>query len=292
MSPQKLQDEVSRYIDTQQNRMVLSARFPLMKPLIIRLHRILKKIKNKTVYIAREKSTPLLPYITARHSSPLLRKLGESDMRLQLQKITNLKTALYSLNNLLIKPGQTFSFWETLGKPTKSSGYVDGMLLSNGQIFEGIGGGLCQLGNLLHFLMLHTPLTVIERYHHSMDVFPDSARTIPFASGATVMYNFVDLQIKNTTTSTFQIKLWITDTQLKGQILSDQKCMEKIHVYQKDHIFIHFKGRWYRRNQLWRDVSIDGKLQRSEHLYTTIAPVCYTVTKKYLEKLGYEYVVL
>ena len=72
-----------------------------------------------------------------------------------------------------------------------------GMVLHNGGFKPGVGGGLCQLSNLIYWMTLHTPLTVVERWRHSYDVFPDAERTQPFGSGATVAYNHIDLQIRN-----------------------------------------------------------------------------------------------
>ncbi|MFJ8513275.1 VanW family protein [Lysinibacillus xylanilyticus] len=51
------------------------------------------------------------------------------------------------------------------------------------KVKTGVGGGICQLANLLYWMALHTPLIVTERHHHSFDPFPDSGRTLPFGSG-------------------------------------------------------------------------------------------------------------
>ncbi|MDP3641159.1 MAG: VanW family protein [Alphaproteobacteria bacterium] len=67
----------------------------------------------------------------------------------QTNKITNLKIAALQINGLLIKPGETFSFCKTVGRPTKKKGYLEGMELSRGKAQPGIGGGVCQLSNLL-----------------------------------------------------------------------------------------------------------------------------------------------
>ena len=61
------------------------------------------------------------------------------------------------------------------------------MLLKNGTVQYGCGGGLCQLSNLIFWMTLHTPLEVKERHRHGYDVFPDSNRTQPFGSGAIVI---------------------------------------------------------------------------------------------------------
>jgi len=202
-------------------RKALSSRFPIFKKPIIGTRRFIQNTKNRLdKTIARQKSNTFFECVVARHQSVLLRKLGDSDIRLQQQKITNLRIAAMHLNGLIIHPGQVFSLWNTVGKPCKRRGFVPGMLLANGKVVEGVGGGLCQMSNLLHWLFLHVPVTVEERYHHSMDVFPDSGRILPFGSGATILYNFVDLKIKNVSPYPLQLKVWLTKTHLKAQIVS------------------------------------------------------------------------
>ena len=127
------------------------------------------------------------------------------------KKITNLKIAAKRLNGIMLQPGETFSYWRLIGSTTKRKGYVDGMILHYGQVTTGVGGGLCQLSNLIYWMTLHTPLTITERYRHSYDVFPDSKRNQPFGSGATCAYNYLDLQLKNETNEPYQLLIYLTD---------------------------------------------------------------------------------
>ena len=94
-----------------------------------------------------------------------------------------------------------------VGNPSKRKGYLKCLVLNNGKIGYDYGGGLCQLGNLLYWMVLHSPLVVTERWRHSFDVFPDVNRKLPFGSGATLSYNYIDLQFKNPTKHNYQIKL-------------------------------------------------------------------------------------
>ncbi|GEL77849.1 hypothetical protein TMU01_20840 [Tenuibacillus multivorans] len=110
-----------------------------------------------------------LPHHIHKHSSLLLRELKDVDMWLQHNKIKNLEIATQKLNKITIHPGETFSYWKLLGPTTKRKGYVEGMVLHYGKVTTGIGGGLCQLSNLIYWITLHTPLTVTERYRHSYD---------------------------------------------------------------------------------------------------------------------------
>jgi vancomycin resistance protein VanW len=70
------------------------------------------------------------------------------------------------------------------------------MELYFGEARLGIGGGLCQIANLLKWLAIHSPLTVTERHHHSFEPFLDDRRVLPFGSGATIFYNYGDFQVK------------------------------------------------------------------------------------------------
>ncbi len=191
-----------------------------------------------------------------KHKSLLLRPLKDVDMYLQHNKVTNLKIAISHLTKVVIKPGQTFSIWRLVGRPTKLKGYLDGMTLHNGKVFKGTGGGLCQLGNLLYWMALHSPLSVKERWRHSYDVFPDVNRTIPFACGATLSYNYIDLMLENNTDQIFQINLWLDNKYLHGEIRCNTKPNLKYEIFETDHIF---KQQWWggytRHNKIWKRIT-------------------------------------
>ena len=205
---------------------------------------------------ARVNPAVSFPNIVYTHKSFLLRPLKDVDMVLQYNKVTNLACAIFKLNHVVINPGQTFSLWQLVGRPTKAKGYLEGLILHNGTITKGIGGGLCQLGNLLYWMALHTPLTVTERWRHSYDVFPDCNRTIPFGCGATLSYNYVDLQITNNTDTAFQINLWLDDEYLNGEITSADPLNESYLVYETDHMFQHqWWGGYTRHNKIWKRIT-------------------------------------
>ena len=112
---------------------------------------------------ARTLKSDKLPYEVFTHQTLLRRPLKDVDGWMQENKITNLKIALKKLNGLVLEPSQTFSYWLQIGRPTRAKGYKEGMVLHNGTVTAGIGGGLCQLSNLMYWMTLHTPLTVLER---------------------------------------------------------------------------------------------------------------------------------
>lgn len=226
---------------------------------------------------AKEHTDKKYPYCVFEHKTPLLRKLNKLDMWMQHNKVTNLKIAAKRLNGIIIRPEDTFSYWKLIGKPCKSKGYKTGLVLDNGKQTAGIGGGLCQLSNLIYWMTLHTPLTVTERYRHSYDIFPDSERTQPFGSGATCVYNYRDLQILNNTDKTFQLLIYLTDSHLVGEWRSDRAQEEKYEVYEKNHcIKPFFPGGYLRCNELYRKMyNQSGELIRDEFIAGNEALMLY-----------------
>jgi vancomycin resistance protein VanW len=207
--------------------------------------------KNYAEIITDEK----LPYKAFVHKTPMLRKLKDVDMWYQQNKVINLRLAVQQINGVVIQPGETFSYWKLIGKPTKKKGYVEGMVLFYGNFKPGLGGGLCQLSNLIYWLTLHTPLTVTERYRHSFDVFPDSRRTQPFGSGATCSYNYLDLQIRNDTNQPFQLCVELVGDDLAGEWRMANPPIAFYKVYEKEHsITPAYWGGYLRHNVIHRKV--------------------------------------
>lgn len=194
-------------------------------------------------------------YDVAAHRSVLLRELAGVDMRLQRNKVTNLRLAVDRLDGRVLRPGQRLSFWRYVGNPSAKRGFVDGVILHDGRLTAGVGGGLCQLTNLIHWMTLHTDLTVVERWRHSYDVFPDSNRTVPFASGATCAWPALDLQIENRTTASYRLGLSIGPRDLVGAWTSDVEPSRSYHVYEAAHLITNDgPGVHTRRNVLRRKV--------------------------------------
>lgn len=259
---------------------LLSQRHPIFYFLSVWTKRFRRQISwyfdNKKYSSAQ--TTEKLQYRIKKHQSVLLKKLGENNEQLQINKVTNLKIAAAKINGIVIKPGETFSFCKLVGRPTKRKGYLLGMELTFGEARAGIGGGICQISNLIHWLVIHSPLTVTERYHHSFDPFPDDGRVLPFGSGATVFYNYKDYQFTNKTEHTFQINLWFSDKCLEGELRIDKELDYAYHVEEKEHQFLKIENKFYRKNEIWRHKILkfqSGKVVDTELITKNFARVTY-----------------
>ena len=228
-----------------------------------RLGRIYYRTRRKLLWLrqrdrfAKHQQVEKLPQVWMEHQSKLLRELKDVEMYLQHNKVTNLGLALQPISGLLIRPGETFSFWYRVGNTTARKGYLPGLALHQGKMAVNVGGGLCQMGNLLHWLALHSPLEITERYRHGFDVFPDVQRKVPFGSGATLAYNYIDLQIKNPTGITFQWDLWLSDTHLHGALRAAEAAAVSYEVYEAEHYIHHEPWGGYTRHNLLHRKTVD-----------------------------------
>lgn len=238
----------------------LAARFPVLYRMRITQLRLARQLgdQRQGTRFAHSLVGETMTYACKRHQSLLRRKLGSSDPKLQENKITNLRVALKAVDGIVIRPGETFSFWKLVGRPTTRKGYIEGLMLSRGDVKTGVGGGLCQLANLLYWMALHTPLTITERHHHSFDPFPDEQRVLPFGSGASVFYNYVDLRFTNNTDQAFQFRVFLTDTHLKGSVHTDNEWPFTYHIQERNHRFLQQEGVNYRQNEIWQ-IRIDRR---------------------------------
>lgn len=202
---------------------------------------------------AAEQTEEYLPVIVKGHFSLITRKLNGVDMRLQENKALNLAIAAAEIDGLIIRPGETFSFWRCIGNPTEEKGYAEGLTISGTELKSGIGGGLCQLANLIHWLILNSPLKVTELHHHSDALFPDEKRRVPFGTGTSVFYKNVDYRFRNDSSQSVQLKIWIKDDYLFGELRSEEAFPYRYRLTEEDHRFVCENGVFYRCSRVYRE---------------------------------------
>lgn len=234
-------------------------------------------VKKRKMF-AKKTQKESLPYKYTSHQTVLLRKLKNVDMWMQHNKITNLKLATGKIDGIVLSPGEVFSYWRLIGKTTKRKGYVEGMVLKNGGFHPGVGGGLCQLSNLIFWMTIHTPLTVVERHRHGYDVFPDSNRTQPFGSGATCFYPHGDLMIQNNTSEIYQLRVSVGEEYLHGEWRVSKEPEFFFQVQEKNHKMVgEYWGGYSRHNELYQQrFNLEGGLLEEKLLISNSAIMMYS----------------
>lgn len=110
-------------------------------------------------------------------------------------RTTNLVIACQKLNGKVIMPGETFSYNATLGPRTYAAGYRNGKIYENGQVVDGLGGGICQISSTLYNAALMSDMEIVERRNHQF-----VTSYVSEGRDATVVYGATDFKFKNTRT--------------------------------------------------------------------------------------------
>ena len=132
--------------------------------------------------------------------------------------------------------------------------------------------------NLLHWLALHSPLEVAELHHHDgYDLFPDFGRQVPFGCGTSIQYNNLDYRLHNGTDNTFQLRVWISETHLCGELRAADPLPLRWHIAETGRRFVREADGLYRENVVERravDPATGNTVQR-EVLRRSHAKVMY-----------------
>ena len=107
-------------------------------------------------------------------------------------RTTNLRLAAGKIDGTVLLPGETFSYNNVVGERTISAGYKDAAIYQNGQVVDGLGGGICQISTTLFNAVLFSNLEIVELHNHQ---FVPSYATA--GRDATVVYGVKDFKFKN-----------------------------------------------------------------------------------------------
>ncbi|MEK7070397.1 MAG: VanW family protein, partial [Patescibacteria group bacterium] len=90
--------------------------------------------------------------------------VGKSDYSHSIpERVHNVLHAASKFNGVLIPPGATFSFNDTIGDITQATGYKQAYIIKSGKTVLGDGGGVCQVSTTLFRAALNTGLPIVDR---------------------------------------------------------------------------------------------------------------------------------
>ncbi|MCE5324510.1 VanW family protein [bacterium] len=114
----------------------------------------------------------------------------------KVDRTHNLTLAARSINGIILKPGEEFSYNDAVGPRVLGRGFRNAPIFVKGKLEPGVGGGICQVSTTLYNTVLLAGLHIIERHPHS--------RTVPYVGAgrdATVAYGLRDFRFTNSNAS-------------------------------------------------------------------------------------------
>lgn len=138
--------------------------------------------------------------------------LGEFSTRFDASnqsRVNNVWLASSKINDVIVSPGEIFSFNETVGPRTKERGFAEAGVIRNQQHDVDVGGGVCQVATTLYNAARVSGMTLVERHSHSLPV-----HYVEKGRDAAVVYGEKDLRFKNDTEHAVLIRSYFAYGQL------------------------------------------------------------------------------
>lgn len=132
-------------------------------------------------------------------------------------RTTNLELAASKINGTILSPGEEFSYNTIVGARTIAAGYKEAKIYSNGEVVDGLGGGICQISSTLYNAIIYANLEVTERYNHQF-----ITSYVPAGRDATVVYGVKDLKFVNNRSYPIKIEMKVSNGIVSCSILRNQ----------------------------------------------------------------------
>ncbi|MFD9220147.1 VanW family protein [Streptomyces sp. NPDC060064] len=134
---------------------------------------------------------------------------------------TNIGRAVQLINGSVVLPGQEWSFNRTVGERTKDNGFVDGIMINNGQFVKSPGGGVSAVATTMFNALFFAGVKPMEHGAHSFYI-----ERYPEGREATVAWGTLDLRWINDSGHALYIKAESTDTSVTITFLGTKKYDE------------------------------------------------------------------
>lgn len=173
-------------------------------------------------------------------------------------RTTNLILAAKKINGKVLLPGETFSYNKTVGERTIAAGYKSAAVYENGQVVQGLGGGICQISTTLFNATLFANMQIVELHNHQ---FVPSYVTA--GRDATVVYGSKDFKFKNTRKYAIKIECTVSNGIAKFNIWGVKEPEEyDVSVYAK----VTSKTASYIKSSTYRTLKLNGQVVKTENI--------------------------
>ena len=191
----------------------------------------------------------------------------------QIQRTANIRIAASDCETVIL-PGEEFSYTAQVGKITREKGYQDALVFSQGEVVDGLGGGVCQVSSTIYMAAMYADMEITVRRNHSFVV-----SYTPVGQDATFVYGGQDFKFRNNTNFPIKVDCTVGKNSINVKIIGTQETpgksvkvvteilstnpFEEQHVYdptlKPDEVKVKNVGYTGYKANTYRIIYIDGK---------------------------------
>lgn len=144
-------------------------------------------------------------------------------------RLNNMQLCCASIDGLILRPKEIFSFYRVIGEPTAKKGYKPGPVIIKKHLEISSGGGLCQVSSVLFNAALLANLDILEKHNHSVDLWGED-RYIPLGRDAIYVYAIKDLKFRNNLPCDIVIKINADEDCVRCKVFAPERPVYSVTV--------------------------------------------------------------
>lgn len=142
-----------------------------------------------------------------------------------IPRAENVERAARAFDGLMLKPGEILSYNGTVGPVDGAHGWREALVIIDGELVPGIGGGVCQVATTLYGAALRANLEILERHPHQLAV-----SYIPPSEDAAVAQGYQDLKIRNNTLGHLLLKTEAGEGRVRFRLYGDLPAGQAVRI--------------------------------------------------------------
>lgn len=189
--------------------------------------KIYDMIKNKDIKCIDLPVRIINPTITTEQVKSVNSILGQfsTSFNNNSSRGSNIYVAGKSTSDILLMPGEVFSYNKATGARTWSNGYKTAKVIVGGKYVNGEGGGVCQVSTTIYNAALMSGLEIQEVHNHT---YP--SHYVSKGRDAAVSYGYIDLKFKNNFAHPIYIKNIVSNGAITSKIYGCNQDREKLYI--------------------------------------------------------------
>ena len=168
---------------------------------------------------------PVISTEAAKSVNTLLAEFSTKFSTNDSNRVTNVVLSAKATSDVLLMPGEEFSYNNLTGKRTASNGYKDAPVIVNGKLEQDVGGGVCQVSSTLFNSVLYSGLDVTSRRNHSL-----KSSYVSIGRDAMVSDSGSDFRFKNPYSHPVYIKNTVSNGVITSKIYGNASDKKNISI--------------------------------------------------------------
>lgn len=185
----------------------------------------LKNKDFKSIDLKVNIKEPKISTEAAKSVNTLLAEFSTKFSTKDSNRVTNVVLSAKATSDVLLMPGEEFSYNNLTGKRTTSNGYKDAPVIINGKLEQDVGGGVCQVSSTLFNSVLYSGLDVTSRRNHSL-----KSSYVSIGRDAMVSDGGSDFRFKNPYSHPVYIKNTVSNGVITSKIYGNTSDKKNISI--------------------------------------------------------------